>query len=218
MKNQETPPDIDGSFLVERDQETGRINRHEYGFPPISMLLSVGATGNESGEISFNARPAIWQPIAWDQIQLKRSVTIHFLAVFQVNGQNFTYIVQEDIDKKELIAGIVQRKFLSLEHEFKRSSGTTVDECVSKLKRHFDNLHNKMTIENAVIENSWASEFSYADSFWTVIHDVVNSGIFELDVKHKVAALAKTNAHDLFHEMYSEGGAPKSSQFPLLTT
>jgi hypothetical protein len=174
----------------------------EYGFPPMSISFSMDKTGIKSFDWRFQTKSSIWQPIDWDFLTLDKNAITNYLAVLQVDGHNFTYVVQDDMDSGEWRAGISKRNFGSLESTISVSSASSVEEAKDKLTKHFNKTFNKLVEDGDPIEIGWSSEFGYDHSMFHVFSGVLDSGIFSQDINNEMLHEINTSLREVYVEMF----------------
>jgi len=176
----------------------------EYGFPPIKIKLIIDKTGINRVDWEFSQETSIWQPIDWGIIDLQKGTQIHYLAVLQVDGQNFTYFAYENLDQYRWTAGVSTREFGSPSRTVKESSADNVEEAVERLRKHYDNAHNKLTEDGDPIEISWSENFGYESNIWSTCCSIVSSDIFKDDCINESLSLLDTSRRELYLKDYEE--------------
>lgn len=111
----------------------------EYGFPPLEVGVDFDNMGVKSVQWSFSQGKKIWQPIDWSYLQLSTNTHTRYLAVLQVDGQNFTYFAHEDLHTGTWCAGISTREYGSMEkNPAKYSKADSLEEAAQRLIKHYD--------------------------------------------------------------------------------
>jgi len=182
---------------------------HDYGFPPFSLEhVSDGAGLKEIRWDLINVDSLIWQPIDWKNALSGKNTQVHYLAVLQIDGQNFTYFANEDLDNRTWTAGISQREYMSATPTVKLSTSATVEEAAEKLKKHYDKTFNGLTEGGDPIEVGWSKEFGYEDNLFHVCDAVRNSDIFIDDCTNEMIYLCGKNRRELYEEVYENSLNP----------
>lgn len=176
----------------------------EYGFPPIEIELDFDGKGIKSANWKFSRDIKIWQPIDWGSIELSKDCHIHYLAVLQVDGQNFTYFAYEDLHTGDWKAGISTREYGSMDCSIKFSSAKTVEEAAARLIKHYDTTYNQLIQDGDPVEVAWSKEFGYEHGLWSICCSVVSSDIFKDDCVNEALSLLNEPRREMYQNTYEQ--------------
>jgi hypothetical protein len=127
------------------------------------------------------------------------------LAVLQVDGQNLTYFVTEDLDSGGWEGGISTRTFKELEPtSVVRSSASNCEEAISKLSRHYANAYNGLIESGDPIETSWSKEFGYEDNAMTACSEIFRSKAYDDDLTNQLLHLLGTDKKTEYYNQLNE--------------
>jgi len=176
----------------------------EYGFPPMNIEMKQGHKGVSSATYEYAQETSIWSPIDWRIIDLSKDSSIRYLAVLQVDGQNFTYVASENMDTGEWMACISQRAFREMESTTRFSKAKNIEEALQKMTVHFDNAYNEMVNNGDPIEIGWSKEFDYSTTQLQVISTIFNSPVFMADISNEMLLMSESSRREVYEEMYAE--------------
>ena len=194
-----------------RSEKTGEQSAfyEEYGFPPLEIQLDFDNMGIKNSQWKFSRDSKIWQPIDWSCINLSKDSQIKYLAVLQMDGQNFTYLSYEDMNTGVYVAGISRREYGCLNGSFTYSSADNVEDATKKLIKHYDTTHNKLVYQGDPIEVSWSKEFDYDSGVWSVCSSIISSDMFSDDCTNEALSLLDSSRRDMYATVYEQSLEPE---------
>ena len=178
------------------------VRIEEWGFPSIVASFESDKSELISFSWEFSKDCTIWQPLDWSVVTMNKNVAVLYLAVLQADGENFTYVVEENIETSKWMAGVSKRKYGEVDGTFIQSTAKSVDLAIDKLKKHFDSAFNRLTADGTPIEIGWSKEFGYDQGMYHVCSAVVSSDILENDAQNEMLDLAETSRNQIYPEMF----------------